>query len=419
MMNKLRMPKNPHTGLKIFCNTCKKDNSNCSHYDMHQYRVRIHVPNTKHKVKIKTLETRDYDEAVKQAIDFKKELIVNGFEHFKPTVEGNDYSLLDAIIKYNQYLGGNHPLEQKKKIVTKEHQAECIRFCSLFAEVVKGRADISRLRIVDITKHDVSDFYKWAKEHYSPKTFNKCLVSLKAFFKFLIDDEEVKMKNPFESYVSRKSAPKDILILTKAEFELILNGLNTANPIKQLGGRGERKNMFRPYLEAGFKLMLFTGGRREEVVELRWSDIFITIKGAKCFRIRNRKVERGQNVQGIYKYIPINADLLYLLEDLGYSDKANSNDYIFYPERAEKTKTIMDFLSKSFSHYKEAVGIEKTISMKNLRKTYISWVHDVMGEKTGLLTSHSSYKVLTSHYLDPSLITAIDRGAQEIRIFGT
>jgi len=79
----------------------------------------------------------------------------------------------------------------------------------------------------------------------------------------------------------------------------------------------------------------------------------------------------------------------------------------------------MNVLSKGFTHYKNSVKIEKDVSMRNLRKTYISWVHDVMGNSTGLLTSHTTYKVLTSHYLDPSIISAIDKGAQEIRIFGT
>lgn len=418
-MIKLKMPTNPHKGLKVYCNKCKRDNPKCSHYDMHRYRVRVHIPNTKNKVKAEVLEARDYDEAVKQAIDFKKMLLANGFEVVKRTTEGNDYSLTDAILKYNQYLSGNHPLEQKRKSVSKGHQEECIRFCTFFAQIVKKRTDINRLRVVDINKYDVSDFFKWAKNHYKPKTFNKCMFALKAFFDYLIDDEEVNMKNPFGSYVTEKVSPNENFTLSKEEFESILGAIDTANPIKELGGRGEKKNMFRPYLKDGFKMMLLTGGRREEVVELKWSDIYITIKGAKCFRIHNRKVEKRQNDKAIYKYIPINADLLDFLDQLGYSEKANSDEYIFYPVRNVATKTIMDVLSKSFTHYKNATTIEKAVSMKNLRKTYISWVHHVMGEKTGLLTSHTTYKVLTNHYLDPSIISAIDKGVQEIRIFGT
>ena len=418
-MKKLKIPKNPHKGLKIYCNTCKSDNTNCSHYDTQYYRVRIHIPNTKNKVKVKVFSTRDYEEAVKQSIEYKKELMSNNFEIIKPTIEGNDYSLNDAIVKYNQYLEGNHPLAQKKKIVSLDHQKESIRFCIYFAQIVKKRIDTERLRVINVTKYDVSDFYTWAGKHYEPKTFNKCMMGLKAFFNYLIKDEEVNMKNPFESYESKKSAPKDILTLSKEEFELILKGIESESPIKILGGRGERKNMYKPYLKDGFKLMLFTGGRREEVVELKWSDIYITIKGTKFFKIHNRKVERRNKVEGTYKYIPINADLIGLLEELGYSKKINSDEYIFYPERTEKTKTIMNVLSKGFTHYKNSVKIEKDVSMRNLRKTYISWVHDVMGNSTGLLTSHTTYKVLTSHYLDPSIISAIDKGAQEIRIFGT
>ena len=418
-MNKLKMPKNPYKGLKIYCNVCKKDSPKCSHYDMQIFRVRIHVPNTKYNVKVRALKTRDYEDAVKEAIDFRKELVSNNYETIKPTIEGNDYSLPAAILKYNQYLEGNHPLAQKKKIVSKGHQDECVRFCTLFAEVVKRKKDINKLRVIHVDKFDVSDFYSWAQIHYQPRTFNKCMIALKAFFEYLIIDEEVKMKNPFLSYVSMRFAPNSILSLTKEEFELILKGVDSVNPIKKLGGKGERKNMYKSYLKDGFKLILFTGGRREEIVELKWSDIFVTIKGAKCFRIHNKKVERGKKIADIFKYIPINADLLGLLEELGYSEKANSEEYIFYPERTEATKTIMDALSKGFTFYKDAMNIEKDVSMKNLRKTYISWVHDVMGEKTGLLTSHSTYKVLTSHYLDPSIISAIDKGAQEIKIFGT
>ncbi len=50
----------------------------------------------------------------------------------------------------------------------------------------------------------------------------------------------------------------------------------------------------------------------------------------------------------------------------------------------------MNDLSKSFTHYKIGAGIKKEIGLKSLRKTYISWVNQVMGNETGLLTSHSN-----------------------------
>jgi len=77
----------------------------------------------------------------------------------------------------------------------------------------------------------------------------------------------------------------------------------------------------------------------------------------------------------------------------------------------------MNDLSKSFTHYKNGAGIKKDISLKSLRKTYISWVNQVMGNETGLLTSHSNNKVIEKYYLDPIILSAIDIGTMKILVF--
>ena len=71
----------------------------------------------------------------------------------------------------------------------------------------------------------------------------------------------------------------------------------------------------------------------------------------------------------------------------------------------------MDKVSKSFTHYRNGAGIDKDVSLKNLRKTYITWVNQTMGNETGLLTSHSTQEVLERYYLDPKILSAIERGA--------
>ncbi len=244
------------------------------------------------------------------------------------------------------------------------------------------------------------------------------MLALKAFFNYLIGDEDVVMKNPFGSYIPKKITPNEILTLSQKEFFAILKAIDTADPIQKLGGTGKRKNMYKPYLKDGFMLMLLTGGRREEVVELKWGDIFTSIDNVKFFRSHNLKVEKSKKVRNIYKYIPINTDLFNLLENLGYYKNKNTNEYIFYPERNESTKTIMNYLSKAFTHYKKAAGIEKEVSMKHLRKTYISWVNRVLGKDTGKITSHSTHQVLKDYYLDPTILSAIEKVALEIKIFG-
>ena len=365
------------------------------------------------------LSATNYEDAVAQSIEFEKELKSNSYETIKPKVdEGNDYSVLGAIVKYNQYLNGESEYAHLRKDVTKGHIDEMIRFCRFFAKILKQKYDIERMRIIDVSQHDVADFYLWAEDHYAPKSFNKCLAGLKGFFDFLIDVEEVEMKNPFRKYVRKYVPQSEIDTINKDEFDSIINAVDNYTPISVLGGKGERKNMYRPYLKDGFKLFLLSGGRREEVVDLRWNNIFESDKKIKFFRIKNLKVTRIMKRETVYKYIPITDDLFDFLKELGYKEKRNTDEYILFPERYEKSKTMMDVLSKAFTHYRIGAGVEKEITLSNLRKTYISWVNFEMGIDTPYVSSHSTNGVLEKFYLDPKILTAIETTALKVRVFG-
>lgn len=419
-MEKLKLPKNPHTGLKIYCHRCKRDNPTCNHYDIHRYKVRIHVPGTKNKKVTKVLDAKNYNDAVVQAIELEKELKSNNYQKVIVSEIGNDYSIADAVVRYNQYLSGNYEYSQFVKNVTDGHRKECIRFCTYFCNTIKETKDITLTRIVEINRKDVAKFYTWASNHYaSEKSFNKCMGALKAFFKFLIEIEEVKMKNPFAVYESKKSKKKTVETLTKEEFKKIIEVVGVANPIVKLGGKGERKNLYRHYLVEGFKLFLLTGGRRAEVVNLRWSDIYISINGIKFFLIGNKKVNESKKTDDYKKYMPINEDLYDLLNELGYQEKKNSNDYILFPERNVIAQTIMDDLSKAFTHYKKEAGITKNVTLKSLRKTYITWLRLALGKDASILTSHSGEKILLDHYIDTTILNAVEEAALKFRVYGS
>jgi integrase len=424
-MNKLTLPKNPHKGLKVFCRQCNEDNSKCKHYDNQVYRVRIHVPGSKNTVKTKVIAAKEYDDAVIEAIAFKKELSANDFTTIKNKLdedtdidEGNDYSIFDALIKYNQYLEGASSYAHLKKNVSKAYKDELIRFCTYFCQNVSKTKNIKTGRIKSISRVDVSNFYLWAERHYADKTFNKCMAGVKCFFEFLIDIEEIDMRNPFRKYITKEVIKSNIETVNRDEFLDILAAIDKFDPVVTLGGKGERKNMYKPYLRDGFRLFLLTGGRREEVVNLRWSDIFISPSGVKFFRIRNIKVERITKKIGIIKHIPINEDLLDLLVEMGFEKNKDTSNYILFPDREVSALTIMDSLSKAFTHYRKGAGIEKDISLNNLRKTYLTWVNQVMNKDTKILSSHSTDGVLKEYYLDPTVLTAIEKGALEIKIFG-
>lgn len=104
---------------------------------------------------------------------------------------------------------------------------------------------------------------------------------------------------------------------------------------------------------------------------------------------------------------------------LGYQEKKMSNDFILAPDRKESVNTMMNALSRSFTFYKTKTDIQKDISLRHLRMTYISWLHQAMGIETRILSSHSNDNVLVEHYLVPTILTTIEKGALNIKIFGS
>ncbi len=420
-MRKLTLPHNPHKGLKIFCRTCRIDNPKCNHYDRQVFRVRIHIPGNSKSIRTKFLEAGNYNNAVAECVDFERELKFNGYVRMAVTFSqtSTDYNIGDAVVKYREYMSGKSKFAHLKKNVSEEHIDECVRYCKKFVENLSLTKNIKRIRPTDIKIEDVSNFYIWAEENYSSKTFNKCFIAVRAFFEFLIEIENIEMKNPFRKFVPKVVTPSNVDIITEDEFNQILAAVDTFDPIHTLGGKGEKKNMFQPYLKDGFKLFLLTGGRREEVVDLKWSDIYSTPQGVKLFIIDNLKVKRmKKNNKECKKYIGINVDLEEFLVELGMNEKIGTDEYILYPNRTSTTKTIMTDLSKGFTHYKEGAGIKKDISLSNLRKTYLTWHHQVLGDDTGLVSSHSTTQVLEKYYLDPKVLTAVEISALKVRVFG-
>lgn len=420
-MKKLTLPLNPHKGLKIFCRTCRIDNPKCNHYNQQLYRVRIHIPGSSKSVRTKFLEATNYNEAVIECVDFEKQLKANGYERTVITFSetSTDYTIGDAVVKYREYMSGESKFAHLKKNVSQSHIDESVRFCWLMVENMALIKNIKRTRPTDVDISDVSNFYKWIEEKYAPKTINKILVAVKSFFEFLIEVENINMKNPFRKYVKKVATPPTIDTITENEFNKILDAVDNHNPLVKLGGRGEIKNMYRSYLKDGFNLFLLTGGRREEVVDLKWSDIYTLDSGVKTFIVENLKVKRiKKNAKEYVKYFPINKDFEDFLNKLGMDEKLGKDEYILYPERDISSKSIMDILSKSFSYYKDGAGIIKNISLSNLRKTYISWHNQVLGVDTGLVTNSADRNVLKNHYIDPKILSAVEKAALEVRVFG-
>jgi integrase len=415
-MSKLKLRKN-RDGIKIWCRKCRQHNTGCKHYDHQNYRVNHIDPITgKHKSKI--LIATEYDDAVIEAINFKK-----GLEQqpilASDSLVGNDYDLATGIVKYQMYLNGDSEYQQFNKNLTSKYIKETIGFLVQFHDSVRENRKINWIKPPQINRADVSYFFGKMKGKYpSNKSINNIIQSLKTFFDFLIDKEDIVMKNYFKECASLPVHKKIIKTINKDDFDAILNAVDTCYPIL-VQNNGKKINLYHTWMKDAFRLFLLAGGRREEIIKLRWSDIFTLKNGTKFFMIGNLKASRIQKTDKEYvKYIPIGADLEKVLMDMGMEQKKHSNERIIDPTEEYSTNTMMEKITKAFTHYKKGAGVNGEITLKHLRKTYITWTNQVLGNDTGKITSHAGTKILNDHYLDPTILSAVEKAALEVRIFG-
>ena len=414
-MSKLKLPKNNRNGIKIWCRKCRQNNTGCNHYDYQNYRANYIDPITgKHKSKI--LVATQYEDAVIESINFKKGLKQQ--IHTPASIIGNDYTLADGIVKYRMYLNGDTEYQQYNKNLTPKYIKETIGFLVQFHDSVRENRKIEWIKPPQINRADVSYFFGKIKEKHYPKSVNNIIQSLTTFFNFLIDKEDIIMKNYFKECASLPVPKKTIKTIDKEDFEAILNAVDTYHPIL-VQNNGNKINLYQTWMKDAFRLFLLAGGRREEIIHLRWNDIYTLKNGTKFFMIGNLKANRIQKTDKEYiKYIPIGADLEIALMDMGMEQKKHTTERIIDPTEKYTKNTMMEMITKAFSHFKKGAGIKSEITLKHLRKTYITWTNQVLGKDTGKITSHAGSKILNDHYLDPTILSAVEKAALDVRIFG-
>ena len=422
-MTKLNLPKNPINGLKIFCKKCRQNNTGCKHYEDQYYRLMVHVPGSKGNTKSKILKSRNYDDALIESINFKKSLSSNQYED----VESVEMTLLNGFIIYNRYINGEHDIKQyQKPLNTPEYIKEQVRAIKEFIKKIQEfrKRSSNEILITDINKEDISKYYGYCENKFQPKTFNKRITELKRFFQYFIDCEDVEMKNPFNNVVKKRLVKKEPKVIPMDDFSRIIDSIEITDPLKKVGK--EIKNMYRPYLRNGFLLLLYTGGRFEDVVNMKWSDI--KKEGdTEYFFVKNHKVNRLKKLKGLtkedneeisYKRFTIFPEFMNLLIELGYEENNGEDSYVLNPNSNVKRKTLSTQLSKSFSHYRDYAGISKDISLKNLRKTHITKLYEIVKEDTRLVTDHTTDKVLREHYVDKQTLNTQEKIKTNLRFLG-
>ena len=415
-------------GLYTYCGKCErlienricgktgKRLSTCKNVERHMFKAILSVPGTSGKKrKTRTFKTRDLKKAIELKLEFERELESQDYQSTDNHIiqkQSNPVHLIDCMAMFIGYLNNEGVEAHKVKIRTQKHINEIEYYFGKFCKcLVKNKIDHTFFRIDQINDKIVAIFHTYLLEDldYSNKTYNKVIAQFRQFINWLNSERGYTLKNPFVG-VQRRKVVHNKSIITSEEFMTLLSVVIPENAYQHFKN-GIRKNRYKPWLINSFKLALETGLRREEFMTLKFSNIlYDDNEKPQFFEIENFKVNRIKGLDsetGRKKIVPITKGLMDLLEQIGYEEYKNTDHYIIASEEESSRKTLIDFVSKAFSHFWKMTGIEKSIQLKHLRKTYLTSLVEQFGDKAPLISDHSGIEVLKKHYVnDKQLIAA-------------
>ncbi|MDP1881021.1 MAG: phage integrase SAM-like domain-containing protein [Parachlamydiaceae bacterium] len=425
-MSSLRNPKKIKIpGLYVYCNKCKlkvdqkcgltgKKINSCTVNENHKYKVFVYIPGSDGKAKTKVLDTKDENEAIKQALAFREELEKCNYSNkINVTKTHVPRTIVEGMAYYISYLNNETPHEQEHKQRSKGHLNEVERYFKYFLDYLESQEIIiTSITIEKLDKNVVGKLksYLLNEKNYAPKTYNKYIGTMRVFIAFLIEEFDFRMKNPFKGF-KRLRSEKKINTIDKAEFHDLLKIITPDNGIETLS-TGEKKNHYKPWLKGALLLALLTGRRREELVKMKFKGIIEDAnKEPISICIEDFKVNRSNDLSAKESikviYVPVISPLKNLLYTLEYYKYKETDKYILAPEEKMERRTIMDFISKSFTHYYKQLKTGKKLQFYDLRKTYISHLYAKHGEKARIITKHSSEDVMMNHYIDKKVIAEV------------
>lgn len=416
-------------GLFTYCQKCQRliDNRKCGktgkrlitcrNVDKHMFKAIVTIPGTEGtKRKTKIFKTRNLELAIQLKHDFVNSLIVNDYQTTTVISESENRPkpvlLIECMAMYIGYLNNEGVVEHKVKVRTEKHIKEVEYYFEKFCRcLLKHNIDHTLFKTNQLNDRIVALFHNYLLEdmNYANKTYNKIIALFRQFFNWLNENRGYELRNPFKEVIRRKVIlNKEVLSMD--EFEKLISIINENNGY-QVYPSGERKNRFKPWLINAFQLALETGLRREEFMLLKFSDIDYDKSGLPQFlKIENFKVNRQKGLDskvGEKKYVPITKSLQILLIDLGYDEYKDSDRFLLGGNEKSSRATLIDFVSKAFTHFWKQTGFEKKVQLKSLRKTYLTALVEHFGDKAPIISNHSGIAVLKKHYVnDKQLVLA-------------
>jgi len=413
------------------CHLTKASLKRCIFGRRHKFKCYVYQPGTL-KRRTKFLKAKNYNDAIVEAIAFEKQVKENNISQPKkgntdiaiPKEKNKPVLLKHLAARYSAYLEADTELfpEVLVRVRSKSHVRDVNWVIREFAICLsKNNFAFNELKPEDIGISEINLFHNYIlkERQLSPRSFNKSMTILSSFYKFLNEVEKIKIENPFSS-IPHKSLNSESKINVPSESQIwaIIEMLKLPELGKVKVGE-EVKDLYREWMPDLVKLAAFSGRRNEEICRMKFSDIRTDREGNLYIRTPDFKVNRIRNLQGDdtkYIPVPVTQELFDLLLELGYEEYKGADRYLIANDDPMSRETMKHFISRSFSHYAKYVDSENPITLKSLRKKYITELSKFLGlEQARQITKHSNTKIMESNYIDSKVLSA---AAKDFNVFG-
>lgn len=379
-------------GLMVFCNKCKKRQSNtnhCNHKDRWKYKTDFKIEGKRYAM---VLQSDNYEDALQELFKIKDS--VKNPKPSKILLLKIDYTILEGIDKYFQKVLCMNEF-QINKPKSKDHQRECIRIVERFGESLEEVGiDLSATKLDSLSNEITKVFYSHLEKKYNinaSASIDKHTRIMRHFFNFLKKVDMYSRSNYFK-VIETRAIESNPISISDEEFKKVLGVLSVENG--HTVARGGTRNQYYDWLADALVIGRYTGLRKNELYNLRWDHIFEK-DGYKFFNVIDNKIT-AQKGTTIRKVVAITDELD---EYLSFIKSKSDSPYVI--DCNLKVSTFKDNLGRSFTHFfKVAYPNRKVKHFKHLRKSHVTELRSILGDKTYLASGHSGNRVIEQHYID-------------------
>jgi integrase len=398
------------TGLHIVCKKCNKlievsqdTYKGCKHpIDRQKYKAVLRQDGSR---KTRDLKALEYDDAIKELLEFKHELsnpIL--FVSKTPKVEVKMELLKDCIMMFADWLENVDVPRHQQRPRSSGYITTTVQYIIRFSKFLEdNKFELNKFKIYDLNDAIVGKYYDYLDETCKmASTHNHNTKALKNFNNFLINHKGFNVPNYFGK-IKLKYEGMNPTSIKDDDFKKLLKVISGEDSI-EIHPNGRRKNMYRPYTKDAIELVAYTGMRIEETMVLKFSDIVLDNEGNIQHLVgTDLKFERAHNWNNTKEpkkvMIPTSIELENLLNRLEYKKYLGADKYLIADDYDISRKTLKTQISHSFTFFRKKAGLSNNFSIKHLRKTFLTKLHT----KTGFIESlgyQRSAKVTLNNYID-------------------